>query len=98
MSIIIENQNVNAGVAVHAGALFIEFADEPAMVLGETVLIDLMQRSIGIIYQNTYHHIGELPEGMKGKDVARLTEAHLQGFGAEGRSLQLHAPVRIVKN
>lgn len=98
MSIIVENQNVNAGIAVQAGALVIEFSDEPAMVLGETVLIDLMQRSIGIIYQNTYHHIGDLPDGVEGKDVARLTEASLLGYGAEGRALQLHAPVRIVKN
>lgn len=98
MSIIVENQNVSAGVAVQAGGLFIEFADEPAMVLGESVLIDLMQRSIGIIYQSTYHHIGDLPNDVDGKDFAEMTEASLFGSGADGRTIHLHAPVRIVKN
>ncbi len=98
MTIIIENQNVKAGVQVHGGALQIDFVDEPAMVLGEAVLIDLMRRSIGIIYQNTYHHIGDLPSNVDGKQVEQMTDASLTGHGAGGRAIHLQAPIKIVRN
>lgn len=98
MSIIVENQNVKAGVALDSGALRIEFIDEPSMVLGETVLIDLMQRSIGIIYQNTYHHIGALPQGVDSKAVEKMTDASLKAHGAGGREINLQAPIKIVRS
>lgn len=98
MSIIVENQNVNAGIAMEAGAMRIEFPDEPAMVLGETVLIDLMQRSIGIIYQSTYHHIGDLPAGIDERQFVNMARASLSGHGADGQEIHLQAPIKIVKN
>ncbi len=98
MSIIVENQKVKAGVRLQSGDLEIHFSEEPALALGETVLIDLMQRSIGIIYQNAYHHIGDLPLNMGEKEVAAMTDASLTGQGAGGRMIHLHAPVKIVRN
>ena len=98
MTIIVENQKVKAGVRLASGDLEIHFSEEPALALGETVLIDLMQRSIGIIYQNTYHHIGTLPQGVDGKTVEKMTDASLKALGAGGRELHLHAPIRIVRN
>lgn len=98
MSIIIENQNVKAGVAMAAGALQIDFADDPAFVLSETVLVDLMQRSIGIIYQSTYHHIGDLPLDMEGRALTGMTKAHLTGLGAGGNPIHLNAPLKIVSH
>jgi len=98
MSIIMENQNVKAGVCINSGSLQIEFTEDPAFVLSESVIVDLPQRSIGIIYQNAYHHIGDLPQAMDGKDVEKMTNASLFGHGAGGREISLHAPVKIVRN
>ena len=98
MSIIIENQNIKAGVAMDAGLLQIDFADDASFVLSETVLIDLMQRSIGIIYQSTYHHIGDLPIDMEGKVLTGMTKVHLKGLGAGGHQIHLNAPLKIVSH
>lgn len=98
MSIIIEDQNINAGVVMRSGGLQIDFADDAAFVLSETVLIDLMQRSIGIIYQSTYHHIGDLPSDMECKVLTSMTKAHLTGLGAGGQAIHLNAPLKIVSH
>jgi hypothetical protein len=97
LSIIIENQLVKAGVAVQSGSLEIDFADEPAFVLSESVVVDLMQRSIGVIYQNTYHHIGDLPASVDGKQVERMTGASLSGQGAGNKEIRLYAPIKIAR-
>lgn len=97
MSIISENQMVKAGVAVRAGLLHIDFEEDPSFIRSETVLIDLMQRSIGIIFQNAYHHIGELPQDMGGSDVEKMTNVRLIGHGAGGREIALHAPIKILR-
>ncbi len=96
MSIITENQSVKAGVEMQKDIICIEFADEPSFVLSESVLVDLMQRSIGIIFQSAYHHIGDLPKNVISKDVEALTKARLRGHGEGGREITLHAPVKIV--
>lgn len=98
MSIIIENQNIKAGVVILGSGLEIKFADEPAFVLSESVLVDLMQRSIGVIYQNTYHHIGDLPASMDDAQVALMEGASLSGKGAGGREIRLNAPIKIVRH
>lgn len=97
MSIIMENQNVKAGVAVRAGILHIDFEDDPSFIRSETVLIDLMQRSIGIIFQNAYHHIGDLPNVVGGADVEQMTNVRLTGHGAGGREIALHAPIKFLR-
>lgn len=94
MSIIMENQSVKAGVSVAEGALSIEFTDDPSFVRSETVIVDLMQRSIGLIFQNSYHHIGELPIGFGDKEID--INARLSGLGAGGKEIHLHAPIKIV--
>lgn len=96
MSIIVENQTVKAEICLGAEGLEIDFAEDGCFALSETVLIDLMQRSIGIIYQNGYHHIGDLPTGLEdGMDGVR--NARLVGRGANGREIVLHAPLKILR-
>ena len=95
MTIISENQSVKAGVCLDAAGLSIDFQEDPSYVRAETVLVDLMQRSIGLIFESAYHHIGDLPKNMVGKDIEKMTRAKLRGHGQGGRSIELHAPVRI---
>ncbi len=97
MSIIVENQPVKADVCLSAGALHIDFSEDPAFALSETVLIDLMQRSIGIIYQNGYHHIGDLPANVEGSAVEGMTNVRLTGHGEGGREICLHAPIKVLR-
>lgn len=96
MSIILENQTVSAGVRFDASELSIEFQDDPSYIRSEIVLVDLMRCSIGIIFENAYHHIGEFPRDMVDLGIERMTRARLYGNGQDGRSIQLHAPVRFV--
>ena len=81
---------------IHAGLLEIEFQDDPSFVRSETVLIDLMRRSIGIIFQNAYHELGLWPADIEGKDMQSMTRARLMGHGEGGREILLHAPIRLV--
>ncbi len=97
MSIILENQIVRAGIVFDQGILALDFPEDPAFTLSETVLIDLPQRSIGIIYQNAYHHVGDLPQHLGGVDIERMTNVRLTGHGAGGREITLHAPVKILR-
>jgi hypothetical protein len=96
MSIIVENQNVTAAVCLDAGCLEIDFAEDACFTRSETVLVDLMQRSIGIIFQNGYHHIGDLPAHLASTAMEGMRNARLIGHGAGGREIVLHAPVKIV--
>lgn len=98
MTIISQNQTVKAGVAMHAGALHIDFTEDPSFIRSETVLVDLMQRSIGIVFQNGYHHIGNLPGDVSSGDLAKALSAKLQGSGEGGRRITLNAPVKIIKH
>ena len=96
MSIIVENQRVAAEVCFAAGCLEIDFAEDACFTRSETVLIDLMQRSIGVIFQNGYHHIGDLPSHVAGAEMEGMRNARLIGHGAGGREIVLHAPLKIV--
>jgi len=96
MPIISENQSVKAQVAVMPNHLDIEFADDPSFIRGETVILDLMQCSIGIIFQNGYHHIGQMPKELERCDLSQITKARLSGQGAGGRRLELSAPIKVV--
>lgn len=96
MSIIVENQKVAAEVCLGAGCIEIDFAEDACFTRSETVLVDLMQRSIGIIFQNGYHHIGALPANIAGAAMEGMRNARLIGHGAGGREIVLHAPLKIV--
>lgn len=96
MPIILENQKVKAGISYQSGALDIVFEDDPSFVRSETVLVDLMQRNIGLIFQSGYHDLGRLPQNLMSEDAASLAKARLRGHGEGGRAIELHAPVRIV--
>lgn len=96
MSIILENQCVKADVCLDGGLLNIEFADDPSFIRGEAVLVDLVSQTIGIIFQNAYHHIGDLPENLTGQNIEALVRARLCGHGEGGKPLSLHAPVKII--
>ncbi len=98
MSIITENQKVKAGVHYESGGLHIRFEEDPSFIRSETVLVDLMENSIGLVFQSSYHHIGDLPKNMIGKDVEALVQARLLGHGAGGREITLHAPIKFVRS
>ncbi len=97
MSIILENQTVNAGVTASGAGLHIEFTEDPSYTRSEAVLIDLMQRSIGIIFQNGYHHIGDLPKHLGGPEIEKMTNVRLTGHGEGGREIELHAPIKLIR-
>ena len=94
MSIIMENQSVKAGVTIAGNALSIEFTEDPSFVRSESIIVDLMQRSIGLIFQNSYHHIGDLPQGFGDAEID--INARLSGHGAGGKEIHLNAPIKIV--
>jgi hypothetical protein len=97
MPIIVENQTVKAGVCLDKAGLSIDFKDDPSFIRSESVLVDLMQRSIGLIFENGYHHIGDLPKNVVTKDIENMTRALLRGQGHGGRSIELRAPVQIIR-
>ena len=97
MSIIVENQRVKANVCLGAECLEIDFSDDASFTRSETVLIDLMQRSIGVIFQNGYHHIGDLPASVAGIEMENMTNVRLSGQGEGGREIVLHAPLKILR-
>ena len=96
MPIISENQTVKANVCLEGAGLAIDFHEDPSFTRSESVRVDLMQRSIGLIFESAYHHIGDIPKNMIGKDIEQMTRAKLRGQGQGGRSIELHAPVHIV--
>ena len=75
MPIISNLQSVKADVCLSSGVLSIDFFEDPSYTRSETVIIDLMQRSIGIIFQNGYHHIGDLPASLGGLDCGPVLPA-----------------------
>jgi hypothetical protein len=97
MTIICNQQEVKAGIHMESGVLNIDFMDDPSFVRAERVVVDMMQRSIGLIFQAGYHPIGNLPKNIIGNDVEKLTRARLRGQGQGGREITLHAPVKIVQ-
>ena len=97
MSIIVENQSVKADVCLGGEFLEIDFSDDACFTRSETVLVDLMQRSIGLIFQNGYHHIGDLPSHLKDTEMDGMRNARLTGHGANGREIVLHAPLKILR-
>jgi hypothetical protein len=97
MPIIVENQTVKAGVCVDSAGLSIDSKEDPSFIRSESVLVDLMQRSIGLIFESAYHHIGDLPKNVVSKDIEKMTRALLRGQGHGGRSIELRAPIHIVR-
>ncbi len=97
MNNIQNNQLVKAEIELSSGVLNIDFADEPGFALSETVIVDLMRRSIGVIFHHIYHHIGDLPSALSSDEVEKATRACLSGHGEYGRKITLHAPVKLVE-
>lgn len=97
MTIIVQNQPVKAAICAGAECLEIDFADDACFTRSETVLVDLMQRSIGVIFQNSYHHIGDMPSGINIAEMEMFKNARLSGQGEGGREIVLHAPLKIVR-
>ena len=75
----------------------IDFDEDSSFVRSESVLIDLLHRSIGIIFENAYHHIGDLPKGVGLSDLAGMANVRLTGSGAGGREITLNAPIKILR-
>lgn len=98
MSIISENQNVKAGIQCDSAGMNIHFEEDPSFIRSETVLVDLIANSVGLIFQNSYHHIGDLPKNVMGKQVEALAQARLLGHGAGGQEIALHAPIKFVRS
>ncbi|PZQ43800.1 MAG: hypothetical protein DI551_11425 [Micavibrio aeruginosavorus] len=95
MSIILQSQPIKADICLNAGKLHIDFAEDPSFVRSETVVIDLMHRSIGLIFQNGYHHVGDLPATLGNPDVEAMTNVRLTGHGEGGREIFLNAPIKL---
>lgn len=95
MSIIVTNQSVNANISYKKGCLDIAFRDDPSYTRSETVVIDLMRRNIGLIFQDAYHHVGSFPDGFTGREADVKPYARLHGDGERGQKIELHAPVTI---
>jgi hypothetical protein len=96
MSSMMEYQSVKAGISYISGKMDIYFEDDPSFVRSEAVLVDLDRNSVGLIFENSYHHIGAMPKNMMTGNSMDLTRARLRGLGAGGRALQMHAPVKLV--
>ena len=94
MPILTQIQDVKANVTMSSGALHIGFSEDPSYTRSETVIIDLLHRSIGIIFCQGYHHIGDLPIDIPSKELKEMTMATLSGVGEMGRQITLHAPVK----
>lgn len=95
MSIIVQNSDVQADIAVHGDALSIDFAD-PAFVRCDTVLVDTLQRTIGVVLHEGYHKIGSLPDAIRLDDIRHIKTARLSGL-VGGANLRLTAPIKFSK-
>lgn len=95
MSIIVHNADVQADVALKDGRLSIDFAD-PAFVRCDTVLVDILQRTIGVVLHEGYHKIGMLPESIPSDDLKQVSIARVSGL-VGGESLSMRAPIRFSK-
>ncbi len=90
-------QTVKANIQYLPDRMDIAFSDDPSFTRAETVLLDLMHRSVGVIFDHGYHHIGELPFELTAKDLGCMTKAKLSGHGEMGREIVLHAPIKLVR-
>lgn len=95
MSIIVHNNDVQADIALKDGGLAIDFAD-PAFVRCDTVLVDILQRTIGVVLHEGYHKIGSLPDGIRSDDLKHIRTARVSGL-VGGESLSLKAPIKFSK-
>lgn len=96
MPIITENQTVKAKIFITGDCLNLEFPEDPSHALAEQVVLDLPQRSIGVIVANSLHHAGDFPNGLIEADVKLLTRARLSAKGEWGRDIELYAPIRVL--
>jgi hypothetical protein len=93
MSIIVQNIDVVADVALHGQGLDISFQD-PTFVRCDTVLVDILQRTIGVMLHEGYHKIGQLPDNILSDDIRKLKMARVSGL-VGGAVLSLNTPIKI---
>lgn len=90
MSIIVCMDEAAASIRHAAGGLAIRF-DDPAYIRAEQVLVEAGSRAVGLVFEQGYHALGVLPEGIS---LEGMREAHLSG-GSHG--LSLIAPVKVIQ-
>lgn len=90
MSIIVCMAESGAAIRNVAGGLAIRF-DDPAYIRAEQVLVDAQSRHIGLVFEQGYHDLGILPDGI---ELGGLSEAQLSGTT---HALLLKAPVKIIQ-
>lgn len=93
MPIIVQDIDVIADIALHAQGLDINFQD-PTFVRCDTVLVDILQRTIGVMLHEGYHKIGSLPDTILSDDLKNLKTARLSGL-IGGATLRLNAPIKL---
>ncbi len=98
MIISIQNHPVRAKIAIAKGCLDVEFPEDPSHALAETVVIDLLQRNIGVIVASSFHPIGPWPEGLDPEAVRAMTQARLHAKGEAGRMIELFAPLKVLSH
>lgn len=95
MTIIVQNCDVQAQIALKGQDLDIDFSDA-AFVRCDTVLVDILQRTIGVVLHEGYHKIGSLPEAIRPDDIRNLKMARLSGLvGGSDSKLRLSAPIKL---
>jgi hypothetical protein len=95
MSIIVQNSGVQANIVLHGQVLDIDFSDA-AFVRCDTVLVDILQRTIGVMLHEGYHKIGSLPDAIRLDDIKNLKSARLSGqLGGSQSKLRLNAPIKL---
>lgn len=90
MSIIVCMAESGASICAQAGDLAICFED-PAYIRAEQVLVDAQSRHIGLVFEQGYHDLGLLPEGL---ELGGVRLAHLSGTA---HALSLTAPVKFIQ-
>lgn len=95
MSIIVHNADVQADIVLQDDRLNIAFAD-PAFVRCDTVLVDILQRTIGVVLHEGYHKIGSLPDAIPSDVLRNVRMARLSGL-VGGANLRLTAPIKFSK-
>lgn len=90
MSIIVCMAESAASIRNVAGGLAIRF-DDPAYIRAEQVLVEAGSRHIGLVFEQGYHDLGVLPDGI---ELSGLSEAHLSGTT---HALSLKAPLKVIQ-
>ena len=94
MSIIVQQNGVQAEIGLSGHDLDINFTDA-AFVRCDTVLVDILQRTIGVVLHEGYHKIGSLADAIRAEDIRQLKMAHLSGQVGGSHTVRLSAPIKF---